>query len=83
MGKLVVVHSRTVERWKSDVPAQATDPIRAVADRALDTGTLTEQLRAAEILLKIGATEKPQGSGRVVVNLGPEICPRCGESLRE
>jgi hypothetical protein len=83
VGKLVGVRSRTVERWKSDVPAQAIDPIRAVADRALDTGTMSEQLRAAEILLKIGATEKPQGSGRVVLNIGgPDVCPHCGESLR-
>jgi hypothetical protein len=34
-----------------------------VAEEALSTGNLTERLRAAEIMLKIGANEKPQGVG--------------------
>jgi hypothetical protein len=82
VAKLVGASSRTVERWAENMPAAPIDPVRAVAEEALATGTLTERLRAGEILLKIGATEKPQGSGRILVNLGPDVCPHCGEALR-
>jgi hypothetical protein len=84
VGKLVGVHRRTVEKWAAaGLPARRIDPVRAVAEEALASGTLTERLRAAELLTKLGATEKLQGSGRVEIHLGPDTCPHCGGSLRE
>jgi hypothetical protein len=60
VAKLVGASSRSVERWAEDLSAKPIDPVRAVAEEALSTGNLTERLRAAEIMLKIGANQKPQ-----------------------
>jgi hypothetical protein len=82
---------RTVSRYKRQRPdlferfePGSLEHRRVILLRALETGSLSEQLRAAELLDRLSANEKPKGSGRIMVTVvSPETCPHCGNSLRE
>ena len=45
---------------------------RSILLAALDSGNLSERLRAVELLERLGVNEKPQGNGRIVVLVGPK-----------
>jgi Homeodomain-like domain len=88
----VGVTTRQLQRWARDAryvhlferhEPGSTDHRRAILLQALDQGSLSEQLRAVELLGKLGENDK-RGSGaqRVAVHLhGPRVCPECGAHL--
>jgi hypothetical protein len=85
--------TKQIQRWAKDpryekLFAPPPEPgslehRRSVLLRALETGSLGEQLRAVELLEKLGANEKrASGSGRITVYVGEhETCPKCGHRL--
>jgi hypothetical protein len=56
---------------------------RAILLAALDQGSLSEQLRAVELLDKLSAgSQRGNESGRIAVHVhGPRVCPVCGAHL--
>ncbi len=61
---------------------------RAILLQALESGNLAERLRAVELLERLGANEKPQGSQTIYVVDGYDgdsldvPCRKCGASIR-
>jgi hypothetical protein len=83
------VSSATIDRWRREKPALfethepgSPDHVRQVLIDALTRGSLSERVKAADMLQRMGLQgESSPGASVTVIVSELETCPACGERL--